>query len=218
METPLRVLRAHIDKMFPDRPPLSQKERERLERIIAVTQTLLVDLRRKPPTISGLARSLGMTTAAVQRHFLDIDSILAEILVRHLTMLAAAIGKIPNDDPNRMARQRIAYIEATRTADGGLTEPHRLLVHRRHTLPKDLLPQVEQMRLRIGETLGGKVALTALMLLDQPGLKVTEIETMLAVAARLAAAPEAKPAPPQAMAPPAEMPRYHHRHTSRYRH
>jgi AcrR family transcriptional regulator len=190
------------------RPPLTDKQREREERILAATQTLMATFSRDALTMGKLAIALRMGTGTIRRHFADIDSILAEILLRHLTAVAKAIGNIPRDDPNRRAAQRAAYIEATRTGWGGLSEAHLLLIRERHTLPDDLAKPVEDMRQLIGETLAGENAAIALALLDTPELAAPQIEAMLATTDRKDTAPAAKPAQPQHPAPATHKPPY----------
>jgi AcrR family transcriptional regulator len=209
MHIPPRLLRAHMDNRS-HRSPLSDKQREREERILAATQTLIANFGRDALTIGKLALALRMAPATIRRHFVDIDSILAEILLRHLTALSRAIAKVAHDDPDRRAAQRAAYVEATRSGWGGLTEPHLLLIRERHTLPEDLAKPVEDMRQVIGDMLAGEQAAIALTLLDTPALQAPHIEAMLAAIAPQAAAPPPAPAPKPAApaATPAHKPHY----------
>jgi len=210
MQTPARIHRAHVENRL-RRLPLSEKQREREERIVAATQTLMACFADDVFTIPKIALALRMMPGTVRLYYLDIESILAEILVRHLREISRAIGRIPHDHPNRQAAQRAAYIEVTRTGWGAFTEPHQLLIEKRGTLPDDLARPIEQMRQCIGEALGGERAETALMLLDDLQLEPAKIETMLAPADSKAAAPAepAEPAPPTAPAPAAQQP--HHK-------
>jgi AcrR family transcriptional regulator len=199
-----RLLRAHVDNRSHDRPMLTEKQRAREQSILAAAETLMATYSRGALTIGKLALALRMSPATIRRHFTDMDSILAEILLRHLTAISRAIGKIPPDDPNRRAAGRAAYIEATRTGWGGLTEAHLLLVRERHTLPEDLAKPVEEMRTLIGELLAGEQGAIALTLLDAPSLQAGQIEAMLATTE---ATPPAKPAQPQAQAQAQAQPR-----------
>jgi len=203
-----------MDNATRNRPPLTDKQREREERIIFAAQTLMATFGGDTLTIGKLALALRMTPATIRRHFIDIDSILAEILLRHLIAVSRAIGQVPVEAANRQALQRAAYLEATRTPWGGLTEPHLLLIRARHTLPDDLAKPIEGMRQIIGEGLGGAHAETALTLLDAPHLQAPQIEAMLATltgAGNPTAAPAPKPARPQAP-PPAPAPAPHKPH------
>ncbi len=199
MQTEPRILRTHVDNRT-RRPPLTDKQREREERIITATRTLMASFAGDTLTIGKLALALRMSPATIRRHFIDIDSILAEILLRHLIEISRAIGKIPREHPAWHAAARAAYIEATRTGWGALSDAHLLLIRARHTLPDDLAKPIEDMRQLIGEALAGEHAETALTLLDAPHLQPPQIEAMLAASQ---AKPAPKPAAPRQAAPPA---------------
>jgi AcrR family transcriptional regulator len=213
METPLRIIRAHVDNRCHNRPVPTDKQREREERIISTALTMMADFGGDTITMRKLAVTLRMSPATIRHHFIDIESILAEILFRHLTDIYRAIGKIPREHPTWRVAARGAYIEATRTFWGSFTEPHQLLLRARHTLPEDLAKPIAEMRTLIGQALAGEDAETAFTLLDAPHLDAADIEAMLAV--RLAkdapqtAAP--KPAAPAKPAPPPTTPP-HKRH------
>jgi AcrR family transcriptional regulator len=192
MQTPPRLLRAHADKVAAPRSSLAERRRERAEYIIEATQSLMATFIGDVITIGNLALALRTTPVAIRRHFADMDTILAEILVRHLTAVLRAIGEIPHDHPDRAPAQRAAYIAATRTAKGEFSEPHLLLIRKLHTLPKALAKPIEDMRKTIGEMLGGEQAHVALILLDTPGLPAWRVEDMLAASEAWAAA-QAKP-------------------------
>jgi AcrR family transcriptional regulator len=202
MPTDPRIHRTHVDNRCRNRPPLSEKQRERQEFIIEATQTLMACFSADHFTIGSLALALRMTPAAIRRHFIDVESILAEILMRHLVALARAIGQVPQDHPDRRAAQRAAYFEATRDGWGAFTEPHQLLLRARHTLPDDLARPIEQMRHLLGEALAGDRGETAFTVLDAAHLTLPRIESMLA-------ASDPRPAAPaQPEAPPTQKPHY----------
>jgi AcrR family transcriptional regulator len=190
-----------MDNAPASRPALAERQRAREEHILAATQSLLVRHRGDPLTIARLAIMLRMPPGAIRRHFPDIDSILAEILMRHLAEISLAIGKVPHNHPNRCVEQRAVYIAVTRTADGDFTEPHLLLLRKRHTLPRALAKPVEDMRRMIGEALGGDRAAAVMTVLEIPKLPAAQIEAMLAAYKPNAAAP-AHPAPPPAQTKP----------------
>src|SRR5271163_3044354 len=200
MKTPARILRATIENRH-GRPTQTERERAREDRFIAGAQTAFAEHRRDKTTVSAMARAL-RTSAAMLRHcFCDLDALLAEILHRHLTSLAKAFGEIPFDDPETHRKRRAIYLARTRTALGGLTEAHLLLVRDRHLLPPDLLPMVEAHRHAIGELLAGPLARRALCLLDSPDWDPEDIETVLApLIAKTAKQPEPPAAPPPALA------------------
>jgi AcrR family transcriptional regulator len=188
-------MRAHVEKILNTRPVLSEKQRAREQAILATAQRLMVADRTGALTIAKLAIALRMAPDTIRWHFVDIESVLAEIILRHLTEIEGAISKIPQDHPNRQAAARAAYAETTRTAWGALTEPHLLLIRKRHTLPEDLAKPVEDLRKRIGQMLAGERGAAVLSLLDSPALALAKIEDMLA--ALEAHAQSAKPAQPQ---------------------
>jgi len=179
MQTSPRLDRVLVENRL-GRLPLSEKQREREERIIAGTQILMASDNANPVTIRRIAASLRMTTTTIRRYFIDVETILAAILLRHLRATYRAIAKIPQDAPNRMALQRAAYLETTRHPWGGFSEAHLLFLRRRHTLPDDLAKPIEDMRQVIGEALGGEHAEAALGLLDTLHFQPHEIEAMLA--------------------------------------
>jgi hypothetical protein len=72
-----------------------------------------------------------------------------------------------------------AYRAYTRTALGGLTETHLLLVRDSHTLPDDERISIDMMRQGIGELLGGNLREETLRLLDAPFLDAPAIEARL---------------------------------------
>jgi AcrR family transcriptional regulator len=194
-----RLLRAEAETMSINKRLLTDKEVEREARILDTAQRLMASFTRGALSIAGLAGALGMAPATIRRHFVDIDSILAEILVRHLLAVCQAIGRIPRDQPGRAAALRAAYLASTRTAGGGLTEAHLLLLRERHTLPTDLAEQIESFRQDIGRALAGGHAAKALSLLDNTELQAQEIATLLGSSAPpRAALPAPKPAEPQA--------------------
>jgi AcrR family transcriptional regulator len=177
---------------------LSEKQQEREQKILAKAQIIMATHSRGALTIGKLAIALRMAPSTIRFHFADSDAILGEILLRHLTDIAKVLGKIPPEAPNRKAAARTAYIEATRTGWGGLTEPHLLLVRERHTLPEDLARPVEDLRQLIGELLAGDQGGRALHMLDEPDMQVAHVEAALAVDDPKP--PPAKPAEPQPQA------------------
>ena len=110
--------------------------------------------------------------------------------------------KTPNDDPNRDAKRRRAYLAATRTQSGALTDAHLLLLRDRHFLPQDELTHIEAYRHQIGILLAGDRAKFVLPILDNPHATPADIDARLG---NLRAAPAARPQPaprPAAPAPP----------------
>ncbi len=202
---PARLLRAHADDLPGTRHRLTDKEREQEKRIIAAGVSLFARFGRAGVTMGNFALSLRMSPATVRRHFADLDTLLAEILYRHLAALAAAIGEpVRQGDPTRAARRR-AYLAASRTPYSAPTERHLLLLRERHGLPRDLLQPIEDLRLQLGDMLAGDHAEAALSLLDTPSLQSPQIEAMLGTLApmpEIVAVPDPIPLP-AAASPPA---------------
>ncbi len=195
--TPDRILRAKAQSRDPSHFALTERQRQRHERVVAISQYLIAEEGRHNITFRGLARALRMTTATLRFHFVDIEALLAEIIRRHLRLLAAALGTYEPTDPERHQKRRAAYLAYTRTPLGGLTEAHLILVRDRHTLPDDERTSIDMMRQGLAELLGGECPEETLLLLDAPFLDEAAIE------ARLGAPPlRAKPPQTQQPAPP----------------
>lgn len=189
METPARIIRAKADEL--KRPPApSTREFERQEHIITTARGLMAEHGPHTLTIRNLAIALRMSTFTLRCHFVDIDSLLHEIISRHLTALAKALGAVLWSDPDRRRKQREIYYNFTHSPFGGLTEDHLIFTRYRHLLPTDLRDSVETRRDNMAELVAGPFAITALTLLDAPYITLPNIETMIA------ALPEPAPAKP----------------------
>ncbi len=198
MQTPVRILRRDIEDIPGARPIFSPRELARRDLILAAASRVLARHGRTAITIASLAGALCLPAGAIRRHFADMDSLLASILLRHVDVIAQAIGAqaiggIGGAGPECFARRRAAYLAMTRSSLGGLTEAHLLLVRDRQTLPPDLLDEVERRRTGLGERLAGTDAVIALNLLDMAELSPHQIEACLASIAPPAALPAALP-------------------------
>jgi AcrR family transcriptional regulator len=180
MTTPTRILQATVDGLPGHRRRFTEKQRDRQEKILSAGLILMARHGRSGLTMGAFGIAIGLAPAAIRRIFVDIDSILSELLVRHLLAIFRAMGEIPADAPNRKSALRAADLAATRTADGRLAAPHILLLRERHSLPPDLATEIEQTRDSIGEVLAGALGPAALALLDTPGLPPSRLEAMLA--------------------------------------
>ncbi len=181
MPTPIRILRAHADDLPNARPMLSARELDREDRILDTARALIFRFGRVNLTFNALAVAMRLAPATIRRHFPDLDSILSEIILRHLRAIACALGEVPRDHPNRQAAARAAYITFTRNGMGcAPTEAHTLLIRERHTLPPDLLEHIEQLRDLIGTSFAKDHIETTLGLLDNCFLQPSQIEAMLA--------------------------------------
>ena len=203
MKTPARILRATIENRH-GRPTPTEREIAREDRFVAGAQTAFAEHRRDKTTVSAMARAL-RTSAAMLRHcFCDLDALLAEILHRHLSSLAKAFGEIPYNDPETHRKRRALYLALTRTALGGLTEAHLLLVRDRHLLPAELLTSIDFIRHNLGDILAYGHAEEALDLLDSRYLSAARIEEFVTIIT--APEPAEPPIAAAAPLPPAEPP------------
>jgi AcrR family transcriptional regulator len=183
MSIPARILRARARDRAPAEYALTARQQNRHEHIVATAQYLMSAYGSANIAFRDLAIALRMGSATLRFHFVDLDALLGEILLRHLQALATAIGCIQPDGADPNPARRAAYLAYTRGAGGGLTEAHLLLVRDRHLLPPDLLDGLEGMRRHIGEQLAGDMADEALLLLDCPRMDGPRIEAYLAAIA-----------------------------------
>jgi len=188
MITPPRILRALVDDLPGHRQTLTPRQQDREAAILHVAEVLMARFGRAKLTMTNFALAMRMSRATIRFHFVDLDCILSEILLRHLRAIACAIGAVPLDAPDLFAARRAAYLAATRTF-GAAKPAHRLLVRDRHILPPDLLQTVEQMRDIVAESVGGPQGAMVLPLLDLEEFQAAQIEAM--VAALHAPAPKA---------------------------
>jgi AcrR family transcriptional regulator len=177
---PARILRGHAEDLPGGRPHLSAADLDRQDRILATGLSLFARFGRAGITMAVFAAAMRLSPSTVRRHFPDLDALLAHLITRHLLAIAAALGDVPADAPDRSTRLLAAYIAATRTGFGAPTEPHLLLLRERHALPDDLAAPIGQIRGQIGETLAGPNGEAALALLDTPNLHAPQIQAMLA--------------------------------------
>ncbi len=203
MPTPDRILRAKAQARDPSHFAFTARQRQRHERIIALGQYLIADEGRQNITFRSLACALRMSPAALRFHFVDMEALLGKIIRRHLLRLAAALGTYEPTDPARQQKRRAAYLAFTRTALGGFTEAHLVLVRDRHTLPDDERNSIDLMRQGLGELLAGpgESADEILHLLDAPFLDAPAIEARVA-ALRIQPQPAAPPHSPEPNPPP----------------
>jgi AcrR family transcriptional regulator len=180
MQTPDRLLRDTADGLPGRETLLTDKQLARREEILSAALALIARHGRVGLTMGRFATALRIGAATIRRYFVDLDSILAELLARHLVAIMEAFADFPDAAPHLKTALRAAYLQATRGADGGFTDAHTLLLRERHTLPPDLSADIEEARDRIGQILAGQHAATALALLDTPGVAAAQIEAMLA--------------------------------------
>jgi AcrR family transcriptional regulator len=181
MTIPARILRATIRDIPGAQRNLSPREQARFGVAIAAGRRVLAQHGRIRVTLQSLASALMLSPATLRRWFCDIDHLLAEILLRHLRAISDSLEAIPAGVPDRASACRAAYLAATRTRDGALTDAHLLLVRDRHHLPPDEVGAVADLRARIGHLIAGANGAIILGLLDLPELSGSQIGAMLTV-------------------------------------
>jgi len=203
MPVPARLLRDLADDLPGARPRPSARDEDTKDRILAAATTLMANFGRPGLSMAGFATAIRLSSATIRRHFVDLDTILHEILTRHLSALAASFGDIAFDLPDRPAARRALYVQRTRTCLNAPTEAHLLLLRERHALPPDLAASIETLRTLVGDMLCPAHPEIALALLDTPDLQPPQVEIMLAtLSPALAAASPEPAAPPQTTAKP----------------
>jgi AcrR family transcriptional regulator len=202
MRTPDRILRADVEDLERNPPPLTQREQLQYDRILTLAEGIMARRGSHTLTAAGLAQALCISSGTLRRHFPDLDALLATLLSRHLRKIAHALGEVPHDAPDRPQQLRAAYLAYTRSILGGFTAAHLLLVRDRALLPEDLLTNIERTRTGLGDTLAYGHAEEALGLLDMRSLDAPRIEAALA-AIIATAAQQPSHAPPPAPKPAA---------------
>jgi AcrR family transcriptional regulator len=208
MPLPLRIIRTTALEFDPRPRAFSPREQERHDRILQTATGVMARHGRNEITFSAFAGAMRLDRQALRFHFADLDALLADILHRHLRALSAALGNIPAGTTDRPRAWRAAWRAYTRTAFGGLTDPHLLLVRDRHLLPDDLRPGIEATLQPLVQLLAGRDRhLTPdeiLAILDNPDLTPEEVEVQLATADPEPEAVAMIPEPPAAPGPPSE--------------
>jgi AcrR family transcriptional regulator len=189
-----RALRNHIDSLPGNQPRLNAREQDRQEQIVTAGRALLAEFGARSFTMAAFALALRMSPASIRRHFIDLDSLLVHILHRHLLTLSTTMGTLPPGANDKQAARRSAYLAHTRTALGGLTEAHLLLVRDRHLLPPDDLDRIEDIRANLAPLLSGEHANAVLSWLDTPTMGLADIDAILAARTERAA-PARQPSP-----------------------
>ena len=182
MHPPTRTLQEEAANIPGNTLHLSTREHERRDRILLTATRLIAIHGRAAITLPALAHAMHLTPRAVQKLFPCLDTILVEILHRHLQSIANTLAEIPHDAPRVQTLRRAAYIAATRTPFGGApTDAHLLLTRDRHALPPDLAASLDSHRLSIALILTppAQDPETTLTLLDAPHLQPAQIEAIL---------------------------------------
>ncbi len=175
-----RLIRATIQARINPNTTRTARDQQRRDQILDAALGLLISHPRHTVTIASLAMGMIVSPATIRRHFLDIDSIVAEILQNHLIAIIKTIGEVSADCDNIPRKRRQAYLTATRTAWGHFTDTHALLLREAQSLPEDLASAINQMRVSIGYTLGGERGYDILQMLDTAWQNHALIEPMCA--------------------------------------
>ena len=173
-----RICRAMVEDRL-GAPIPTERQRKREEKILAAGEQLMAHYGRSRITKRILAISLRISPTTLTWHYTDMDALLAEILRRHLRILAKAIGAVPREAPDRQSLMRKAYLEATRGAFGRMSDAHLLLTRDRHLLPEDELEHIEATLQSLAETIGGDHPEETLDLLDRPWITTARVEPIL---------------------------------------
>jgi AcrR family transcriptional regulator len=200
MTYPLRILRA-IARTHQEPRPLSMRERQSRAFILAAAEDMLAQAGRLEVTFALIAASLRITAATLRRYFACMDEILHTILSDYLDHLFTALEAVPENAPNLLAARRAAYRQASLDDDGRLRPAHHLLLTQAPLLPPDLRADIAEQCAVLGEAMAPGLAKFALMLLDDPGLPLTEAEDYIALKTRRLGAAQAPP-PRAAQTPP----------------
>ena len=163
---PPRLTRATVQSRINPNNTRTARDQHRRDQILQAALALLATQPRHAITIATLATGMIISAATIRRHFLDIDSIVAEILQNHLCAIIKTIGEIPADCENLWQKRRKAYLAATRTPWGNFTDTHHVLLREAQSLPEDLASAISQMRVSIGYTLAGDRGRDMLQMLD----------------------------------------------------
>ena len=177
---PPRLIRATIQARINPNQTRTARDQQRRDQILDAALGLLTTHPRHTITIATLAMGMIVSPATIRRHFLDIDSIVAEILQNHLRAIIKTIGEIPNQCENVGQKRRQAYLAATRTPWGHVTDTHALLLREAQSLPEDLASAITQMRTSIGYTLAAERGHDMLQMLDTAWQNHALIEPMCA--------------------------------------
>ena len=178
MHISARILRNDASQMDRGAATLTARDIAQRDRIATVGMGLLARHGSHSVTMTAFAAALGHCVPTIRRHFADMDALLAYLLGQHLQFLAECLGAVPFG-PDRPAALRAAYLAATRSVMGGLTEAHLLLVRDRGLLPQDERDPVEDTLQGLACVLAGDLGPQILHLLDSPLFNARQIECML---------------------------------------
>ncbi len=108
MPIPARILRAQADALPGQHPIFSARTLALQDRILKSVESFVTRHGRAGLTIGNVAGALRLSPATLRRHFCDLDSIIAEIFLRHLRAISDAIGQVSCTTENLHAARRAA--------------------------------------------------------------------------------------------------------------
>jgi AcrR family transcriptional regulator len=187
---PARLLRASLLEAGIELPPPTKSEIEKRPKILAAARAVFATAWFYDVKLSKFAKQLHMSPETVARIFLDMESILAEILHEHLNAVAAAVDAVPADTPDILIARRAAYFAATRQRNNDYVPDHKLFLQQHGALPPDLKGPVKALHTAIGLRLSQDGSDIAIAMLDAPRNTLFGAERMIA-----AIPPRAKPLP-----------------------
>jgi hypothetical protein len=155
---PARLIRACILEAGIELPGPSKRDLEKYPRILAAARAVFATTWLYDVKLTKFARELHMSPDTVGRIFLDMESILAEILREHLHAVIAAIDAVPAESQDLYTARRAAYFAATREPNGDYVPDHKLFKRQCHLLPPDLKGPIEALYATIGPRLSRTAA------------------------------------------------------------
>ena len=179
MNIPARQIRDLVQDIPGLRPVLSPRQQRTREIILTAAVRTFAILGFKNVSMRAFAAGIWISRDRIQTHFLDMDSLLAEMLFAHLQGVSRAIGNAPRTPKDH----RAAYYAYTRAHFGTMKREHAVFVFERENLPEDLLDGVESLHAGLGPMLCPEDPDRVLTLLDDPKNDLNDVEAALAAPA-----------------------------------
>ncbi len=147
---PARLIRAAIEASAFRAPPPTPRQLARRNRIRGAAALVMAQFGRECVTFNVLGLALGISPASIRLDFVDMDSLLFEILRCHLANVTRAIEALGPRASEKSKRAAFAGFT-------GLDE-HTLLVEERRALPEDLLARIEEAVATLADLVAGPPA------------------------------------------------------------
>jgi AcrR family transcriptional regulator len=204
-EAPARHLRNQADES-PDRPPLTQRDRDRYAYILDAAERMFIQNGRAAVTIRQFSYAIGLAQFTIHKHISCLDHAFAIILTKHLNRILTAISAVKYNEPDLLRRRRAEYFRVTRGLCDIPTPMHFLLLRDRFCLPPDELEPIDRLHHMIGDMLGGGKPEEILAQLDCPTMDLKKIESICALIDGIDRDRRENPEPPPFFADPSEPP------------